>query len=74
MLAEGLIDILASDNHGDSRSLGAARAWLEEHGADEQLDLLTRVNAERVLADEDPLPVPQFRRSLLDNVKRLFGR
>jgi len=74
MLAEGLIDILASDNHGDSRSLGAAREWLQDHGAEEQLDLLLHGNAERVLADEDPLPVPQFRRSLLDNVKRLFGR
>ena len=74
MLAEGLIDILASDNHGDSRSLGAARTWLQEHGADEQVELLTSVNAKRVLGDEDPLPVPQFRRSLLDNVKRLFGR
>ncbi len=74
MLAEGLIDILASDNHGDSRSLGAARTWLQEHGAEEQLELLLHVNAERVLSDEDPMPVPQFRRTLLDNVKRLFGR
>ena len=74
MLAEGLIDILASDNHGDSRSLGGARSWLLEYGADEQLELLTHGNAARVLADDDPLPVPPFKRSLLDNVKRLFGR
>ncbi len=74
MLAEGLIDILASDNHGDSRSLGAARTWLLEAGAEDQLDLLTHRNAELVLGDEDPLPVPPFRRSLMSSVKRLFGR
>lgn len=75
MLAEGLIDILASDNHGDSRSLGAARDWLTERGADdEQLDLLLRVNAERVLSDEDPLPVPALKTGLFGRIKRLFGR
>ncbi len=74
MLAEGLIDILASDNHGDSRSLGAARDWLTELGADEQMDLLLRANAQRVLGDEDPLPVPPFRSGFLGRLKRLFGR
>ncbi len=73
MLAEGLIDILASDNHGDSRSLKAAREWLLERGGDEQVDLLTRRNAELVLGDEDPLPVPPLRPGLLGRVKRLFG-
>lgn len=57
LLAEGLVDLLASDNHGDSRSLGATRAWLEELGAEEQARLLTHVNAERLLAGQAPLPV-----------------
>jgi protein-tyrosine phosphatase len=74
MLAEGLIDILASDNHGDGRSLGAARDWLAERGADEQMDLLLRANAERVLEDEDPLPVPPLRAGLVGRIKRMFGR
>ena len=74
MLEEGLIDILASDNHGDGRSLGAARDWLEERGAEEQMDLLLRANAERVLRDKDPLPVPPLRAGLVGRIKRFFGR
>jgi protein-tyrosine phosphatase len=74
MLADGLIDILASDNHGDSRSLGSARDWLLERGADDQIELLLRVNAERVLSDEDPLPVPPHRAGLVGRMRRMFGR
>lgn len=73
MLAEGLIDILASDNHGDNRSLGAARDWLMERGGEEQVALLTHTNAELLLGDEDPIPVPPLRPGLLGRVKRLFG-
>jgi protein-tyrosine phosphatase len=73
MLAQGLIDVLASDNHGDQRSLASALHWLTERGATEQVDLLTRGNAERVLADEDPLPVPALKAGLLGRLKRLFG-
>lgn len=59
LLAAGLVDILASDNHGDSRSLAAGAQWLEEQGATpEQIHLLTHRNAELVLADEDPETVP----------------
>lgn len=58
LLAEGLIDCLASDNHGDRRSLAAARVWLEELGADEHAQMLTYVNAARVLANEPTIPVP----------------
>lgn len=58
LLGEGLIDLLASDNHGDTRSLGAAHTWLVEIGAAEQASLLTAGNAERVLAGHAPLPVP----------------
>ncbi len=73
MLADGLIDVLASDNHGDHRSLKAAHDWLLERGGDEQAELLTRTNAELVLQDEEPLPVPPLRPGLLGRVKRLFG-
>lgn len=74
MLAEGLIDILASDNHGDARSLATVQGWLVERGGDEQVTLLTYANAECVLNDEDPLPVPPLRRGVMERVKRLFGR
>lgn len=74
MLGEGLIDILASDNHGDSRSLGSAREWLLDRGGEEQAHLLTFANADSVLRDEDPLPVPPLKAGLVERVKRLFGR
>ena len=57
LLADGLIDCLASDNHGDSRSLARTRDWLVEIGAPEQAEILTSVNPGRLLRDERPLPV-----------------
>lgn len=57
MLAEGLVDIIASDNHGDTRSMAAARDWLIEIGATEQAHLLTAGNPQRVLSDQPMLPV-----------------
>jgi protein-tyrosine phosphatase len=57
LLEEGLVDCIASDNHGDRRSMAAARQWLLELGADEQAELLTRTNARRMLDGEAPLPV-----------------
>ena len=74
MLADGLIDILASDNHGDHRSLAAARDWLLERGGDEQVALLTYGNAQCILDDEDTVPVPPLRPGLLDRMKRMFQR
>ena len=57
LLSAGLIDCLASDNHGDRRSLAAARVWLEEIGASEHAQLLTHANPARVLANEPMLPL-----------------
>ena len=77
MLEQGLIDILASDNHGDRRSLATARRWLEECGAEEQAQLLTHANAERLLAGAELLPVPPVRldRGMMFRLReRLFGR
>lgn len=74
MLAEGFIDILASDNHGDQRSLASAREWLLERGGEEQVDLLTYGNASCVLNNEDPIPVPPLKPGLFGRVKRLFSR
>jgi protein-tyrosine phosphatase len=74
MLAAGYIDILASDNHGDHRSLATARDWLLQRGGVEQAELLTRLNAERVLGNEDPLPVPPLVPGFLDRVRRMFRR
>ena len=74
MLADGLIDILASDNHGDSRSLGAARQWLTGQGADEQMASLLRENAARVLANQPPVPVPPLKTRFHQRLARFFAR
>ncbi|MGV3708363.1 MAG: CpsB/CapC family capsule biosynthesis tyrosine phosphatase [Gemmatimonas sp.] len=74
-MAFGLVDILASDNHGDSRTLAAALEFLRNNGAsEEQVDLLTHINAERVLGDEDPVPVPPMKslRGITQKIKSLF--
>ena len=58
LLDAGLVDLFASDNHGDSRSLAAGRNWLLETATREHADLLTHTNARRLLAGEPVLPVP----------------
>lgn len=58
LLAAGAYDLLASDNHGDERTLAGARERLRAWGADEVAVLLTETNPARVLADQPPLPVP----------------
>jgi protein-tyrosine phosphatase len=57
LIERGLVDVIASDNHGDSRTVATARDWLLELGADEQAALLTETNAARLLANEPTLPV-----------------
>lgn len=74
MLEEGLVDMLASDTHGDRRSMAPARAWLEEIGAAEQAELMTRVNPGHILANEPVVPVApvQLRRGMLGRLKQML--
>jgi protein-tyrosine phosphatase len=58
LLEHGLVDLFASDNHGDSRTLATARAWLLEVSTPEHAELLTRGNARRLLDGESLTPVP----------------
>ncbi len=51
LVAAGLADILAADNHGDSRTLARARDALVEQGAPEQAALLTETNPRAILED-----------------------
>ncbi|MGQ0538433.1 MAG: CpsB/CapC family capsule biosynthesis tyrosine phosphatase [Gemmatimonadaceae bacterium] len=77
LLEEGLIDCLASDNHGDMRSLATARAWLSELGAGEAAEILVAENPRRLLHDERLLAAPPIRvqRGLLQRLRdRMFAR
>ena len=76
MLEEGLIDCLASDNHGDSRSLRGVYTWLEEMGAGEQAHLMTTGNPGRLLANQPTLPVAPIptQPGFLDRLRDLLLR
>jgi protein-tyrosine phosphatase len=76
LLERGLVDILASDNHGDSRSLVTARDWLVEIGAEEQARLLTETNPAQVLANAPTMPVPPVERGrgVLSRLRALLKR
>lgn len=74
ILEYGLADCIASDNHGDGRTLLAARIWLEEIGAEEQSRLLTHANPGRLLAREPLVPVApvRVRRGVLGRLRELM--
>jgi len=77
LLQRGFADILASDNHGDPRSLGAARRWLEELGASEQARALTEDNPRRLLASAGVLsvdPIPEADAGMLARLRGLLTR
>jgi protein-tyrosine phosphatase len=75
MLAEGLIDILASDNHGDQRTLWAAHEWLNEIGAADASHLMTTVNPEALLSDQRLVPVPRvaLEKGMMSRLRELLG-
>jgi protein-tyrosine phosphatase len=61
MLADGSVDLVASDNHArPNRTATVKQAWdyLEAAGCEEQARLLTAVNPAAVLADDPPVAVP----------------
>ena len=71
LLEAGCASIVASDNHGDSRSVAAAVGWLESHGGGAQAELLAMDNPRAILSDEPLRPVPplRVRRSLYTQFK-----
>lgn len=78
LLERGGVDCLATDFHGRShlrlyiREVGTL---FETGGAREAWTLLTRVNPDRILRGEAPLPVPgvTFPRGILGRIRTLFG-
>jgi protein-tyrosine phosphatase len=77
LLEAGLIDIIASDTHGDSRSVRMAHDWLEGIEAHEQAELLCTVNARRLLDREAVLPVmpiPETDHGVLAKLRSMFMR
>jgi protein-tyrosine phosphatase len=58
LVAGGLADIIAGDNHGDERSIAEGRRFLLAQDAADQAELLTRTNPGAILADGALTPVP----------------
>lgn len=77
LLDAGVVDLFASDNHGDTRSLVSGRNWLAENGTDEHIDLLTRANAAQLLAGKPLHPVPPLPKrrpaGFIDRLRGMFG-
>jgi protein-tyrosine phosphatase len=76
LLQAGLVDLFASDNHGDSRSLATARHWLLEVATPEHAELLTSTNARRLLDGEAVVPVAPLpaRSGMFARLRELFVR
>lgn len=76
LVAEGLADIAAGDNHGDDRTVRAAWEELVDHDGRMQAGMLLETNPRAILEDRPTEPVPpltwQF--SLADRFRALFGR
>ncbi|HEY5545208.1 MAG TPA: CpsB/CapC family capsule biosynthesis tyrosine phosphatase [Gemmatimonadaceae bacterium] len=76
MLGAGQVDIIASDNHGDRRSLATVLLWMSEIGADAQAGILMRENPALLLAGGSLRPVSpvSFQRGMFDRLRELIFR
>lgn len=74
LLAAGLADIIAADNHGDDRLLGTAYRFLCEAGGSSAADILSRRNPLAILEDGELEPVPPllFKKGLMEKLRNLF--
>jgi protein-tyrosine phosphatase len=77
LITNGLVDVFASDTHGDHRTLAMARDWLSGVTTEDNVRLLTFENARRLLADEPTIPIRpiRLRRSMVRRLgEMVFGK
>lgn len=76
MLGAGQVDILASDNHGDRRSLSTATQWMTEIGGEVQASILTTENPALLLAGGPLREVPPvaFQKGVFERLRELIFR
>lgn len=74
LVAAGLADIIAGDNHGDDRSMAQGYQFLVAQDAAEQGDLLARRNPAAILADgrTEPVPPVQIRSTWMQRLRQLI--
>lgn len=75
LVAAGLADILAGDNHGDERSIAGGADFLHALDGDAQAELLTVRNPGAILQDEPLTDVPPLviRRTWMQRLRHLLG-
>jgi len=75
LLAHGLGDIVAADNHGDNRTMGDIREALVAQGDGDAAALLTTGNPRAILENRATIGVPPVtvKLPLKDRIRRIFG-
>jgi len=75
LVAAGLADILAGDNHGDDRTIAAGAAFLRALDGYSQADLLTVANPGAILRGEPLTDVPPLaiRRTWMQRLRQLLS-
>ncbi len=74
LVAHGLADILAADNHGDTRSVLGPYRMLCEHGGEAAAQLLLVKNPGAILAEEalEAVPPVAIKTGLITRLRELF--
>jgi protein-tyrosine phosphatase len=74
LVAEGLADILAGDNHGDDRTVATGASFLNAQDGAEQVELLVVRNPAAILKDAATYPVPplRIRQSWMKRIKQFL--
>ena len=75
LVAAGLADILAGDNHGDERTVAGGADFLRAQDGTEHAELLTVQNPGAILRDEPLADVPPLtiRRTWMQRLRQLLG-
>lgn len=75
LVAAGLADILAGDNHGDERSVAGGADFLRAQDGEEHAELLTVRNPGAILRDEPLADVPPLaiRRTWMQRLRHLLS-
>ena len=76
LVAHGLADIAAADNHGDDRSLRPVQDALVEMAGSQQAELLLAANPRAILEDRvlEPVPPLSWRLSIVARLRSLLDR
>lgn len=74
LVAEGLADILAGDNHGDDRTVATGASFLMAQDGGEQVELLVVGNPAAILQDAPTVGVPplRIRQSWMSRIKEFL--